>query len=104
LHSENQRHLPHPDPVAIAQCYGHAHLPVVHPRPVATAEIAERDGAASLVPPGNPGALAAALNELLDDDEERARLGEAAAAAAAGPYAWDRIAARTLDLYQSLLA
>ena len=67
-------------------------------------EIAERDGAASLVPPGNPGALAAALNELLDDEEERARLGEAAAAAAAGPYAWDRIAARTLDLYQSLLA
>jgi glycosyltransferase involved in cell wall biosynthesis len=65
-------------------------------------ELAERDGAARLVPPGDPAALAAALDELLADEEERRRLGEAAARAAAGPYSWDGIAGRTLDLYRSL--
>jgi glycosyltransferase involved in cell wall biosynthesis len=65
-------------------------------------EVAERDGAARLVPPGDPVALAGALNELLGDSVERRRLGEAAVRAAAGPYSWDRIAGRTLDLYRSL--
>lgn len=66
-------------------------------------EIAERDGAAHIVPPGDPAALAAALNGLLADEQERRRLADAAALAAAGPYSWDRIAAKTLDLYRSLL-
>ena len=66
-------------------------------------EIAERDGAARIVPPGDPAALAGALNELLDDEGERRRLGDAATRAAAGPYSWDAIAARTIDLYRSLL-
>jgi glycosyltransferase involved in cell wall biosynthesis len=67
-------------------------------------EIAERDRAARLVPPGDPAALAAVLNELLGDEGERGRLAKASASAAAGPYSWDGIAARTLDLYRSLLA
>jgi glycosyltransferase involved in cell wall biosynthesis len=66
-------------------------------------ELADRDGAARLVPPGDPAALAEALNDLLGDDRQRERLGEAAARAAAGPYSWDGIATRTLDLYRSLL-
>jgi glycosyltransferase involved in cell wall biosynthesis len=66
-------------------------------------EVAEEHGAARLVPPEDPGALAAALNELLADPAARARLGEAAAAAAAGPYSWDRVAAQTLALYEELL-
>jgi len=66
-------------------------------------EVAERDGAAMIVPPGDPGALAAAVTELLGDERERRRLGDAAAAAAAGPYSWEGIAKRTLDLYGSLL-
>jgi glycosyltransferase involved in cell wall biosynthesis len=65
-------------------------------------EVAERDGAARLVPPGDAGALASALNELLGDEAERRTLGEAAASAAAGAYSWDAIATRTLDLYRSL--
>jgi glycosyltransferase involved in cell wall biosynthesis len=60
-------------------------------------------GAARLVPPGDPAALATALTELLADEAERARLGDAARAAAAGPYSWDRIAERTLDLYREFL-
>jgi glycosyltransferase involved in cell wall biosynthesis len=66
-------------------------------------ELAREHGAGRLVPPGNPEALAAAIGELLADPAERARLGEAAAAAAAGEFSWDRIARRTLDLYEDLL-
>jgi glycosyltransferase involved in cell wall biosynthesis len=67
-------------------------------------ELAERHGAASLVPPGDPAALAAALNRLLADDAERARLGAAALRAAQGPYSWDSVAEQTLALYRELLA
>jgi glycosyltransferase involved in cell wall biosynthesis len=67
-------------------------------------EVAEEHGAARLVPPGDPAALAAAVGELVADGEARTRLGEAAARAAAGPYSWDRAAERTLALYRELLA
>jgi glycosyltransferase involved in cell wall biosynthesis len=67
-------------------------------------EIADRDDAARVVPPGDPAALAAAINELLADPAERDRLGQAAADAAATVYSWDSVAARTMDLYRSLLA
>lgn len=67
-------------------------------------EVAERTGASRLVPPGDAEALAAALDDLLGDPEERARLAAAAAAAASGEYSWDSIAARTLALYRSLQA
>lgn len=61
------------------------------------------EGAARLVPPEDPAALAAALRALLGDEAARAELGEAAARAAAGPYSWDAAAAKTLDLYRELL-
>ena len=66
-------------------------------------EVAEEHGAARLVPPEDPAALAAALTELLADPGERERLGAAAVRAAAGPYSWDRIGERTLALYEELL-
>jgi glycosyltransferase involved in cell wall biosynthesis len=66
-------------------------------------EVAERHGAARLVPAGDAGALAGALTELLSDPAERERLAAAAAAAAAGPYSWDAVAAKTLALYRDLL-
>jgi glycosyltransferase involved in cell wall biosynthesis len=59
--------------------------------------------AVRLVPPGDPSALAGALSELLADEVERARLADAAAAAASTRYSWDDIASRTLDLYRDLL-
>jgi glycosyltransferase involved in cell wall biosynthesis len=65
-------------------------------------EVAEL-GAARLVPPGDAGALGAVLAELLARPEERARLGEAARAAAAGPYSWAAAAQGMLEVYQSLL-
>jgi glycosyltransferase involved in cell wall biosynthesis len=56
-----------------------------------------------LVPPGDSGALAAALTELLASESERDRLAAAATEAAAGPYSWDRAAESTIALYRELL-
>ncbi len=67
-------------------------------------ELASEHGAARIVPPENPTALAQALGELIDDDAARSELGAAARRAAEGPYSWDRIAADTLSLYEELLA
>jgi len=60
-------------------------------------------GAARLVEPGDPAALAGALEELVGDGEARTRLATAAVAAAAGPYSWEEAARRTVDLYRELL-
>jgi glycosyltransferase involved in cell wall biosynthesis len=65
-------------------------------------EVAE-SGAAHLVPPEDPAALAAVLTELVGDEPARRELGEAAARAAAGPYSWDAAAKLTLALYRELL-
>ena len=66
-------------------------------------EIAERHGAAELVPPGDAAALAGTLRALLADPQRRAELAAAAARAAVGPYSWDAVADRTLALYEQLL-
>ena len=65
-------------------------------------EVAEH-GAGRLVPPGDPQALAGAVNELLADAAARERLAAAARAAAAGPYSWDAVGERTLALYRELI-
>lgn len=59
-------------------------------------------GAARVVPPDDPVALAGAIAGLLADDEARGAMATAAAAAAAGPYSWDTVAAKTLELYRDL--
>jgi glycosyltransferase involved in cell wall biosynthesis len=65
-----------------------------------------RTGAAELVPPGDPDALAQELGALLRDRARRAALADAARRAGApdGPYGWDAIARRTLALYVALQA
>jgi glycosyltransferase involved in cell wall biosynthesis len=60
-------------------------------------------GAARLVPPEDPDALAAVLSELTANPEARKRLASAAREAAAGPYSWDAVARRTLTLYEELV-
>lgn len=59
-------------------------------------------GAARLVPPGDPDALASMLSELLTDPGQLERMATAARTAAAGPYSWAEAARRTLALYRSL--
>jgi glycosyltransferase involved in cell wall biosynthesis len=60
-------------------------------------------GAARLVPPGDAGALASALAELVGDETARAELAAAATHAAAGPFSWDEAARQTVALYEELL-
>jgi glycosyltransferase involved in cell wall biosynthesis len=67
-------------------------------------ELAAEHGAARIVPPEQPAALARALDELIEDDAARTELAAAARRAAEGAYSWDRIGAQTLDLYEQLLA
>jgi glycosyltransferase involved in cell wall biosynthesis len=62
-----------------------------------------KEGAAALVPPEDPAALAAALSELAGDEAARDKLATAAAQAAAGPYSWDEIGCQTAGLYRELL-
>jgi phosphatidylinositol alpha-mannosyltransferase len=55
-----------------------------------------------LVPPGDPGALAAAVDQLLADEPARERLGAAARRLAEERYAWDGIAQRLAEIYRGL--
>jgi glycosyltransferase involved in cell wall biosynthesis len=64
-------------------------------------EIAEH-GAARLVEPGSVESLRAGLVELLEDEEARGRLSQAAVALAA-QHSWERVAELTEDLYRRLL-
>ena len=60
-------------------------------------------GAGRLVPPNDPHALATTLSELLGDAVAREQMAAAAREAAAGPYSWREVAARTLALYSGIL-
>jgi glycosyltransferase involved in cell wall biosynthesis len=66
-------------------------------------ELARDHGAARIVPPNNPAALAQALGELVGDESARDELAAAAKRAASGPYSWERVASETLTLYSELL-
>jgi glycosyltransferase involved in cell wall biosynthesis len=60
-------------------------------------------GAARTFPAGDAGALHDALGELLGDRAALSRMADAAREAAAGAYAWEAVARRTLALYETLL-
>jgi glycosyltransferase involved in cell wall biosynthesis len=77
--------------------------PMVVSRVGGFGEVADDHGAAYAVPPGDPIALAEAVESLIADAAARERLATAAARAAAGPYSWDSVAQRTLALYRELV-
>jgi glycosyltransferase involved in cell wall biosynthesis len=67
-------------------------------------EVVGRSGVtALLVPPGDPGALAAAIGQLLDDDALRARLGEAGRTRVLREFTWRATAEGTVGQYRALL-
>jgi D-inositol-3-phosphate glycosyltransferase len=57
-----------------------------------------------LVPPKDPGALAEAINPLLEDGRRRRALGQAGRERARARYTWDRIAADTERVYEKVAA
>ncbi len=62
-----------------------------------------RTGAARTFAAGEVSALGGALQQLLGDRQTLHAMAERARAAAAGPYAWQEIAERTLGLYEQLV-
>jgi glycosyltransferase involved in cell wall biosynthesis len=56
------------------------------------------------VPPRDPESLAEGLKRLLDDRRLITSLGKAGVERVQHRYRWDRVAASTLSVYQSLLA
>jgi glycosyltransferase involved in cell wall biosynthesis len=60
-------------------------------------------GAARTFPAGDASALRASLRELLADHAALDGMADSARALAEGPYSWTAVAARTLELYESLL-
>jgi phosphatidyl-myo-inositol alpha-mannosyltransferase len=57
-----------------------------------------------LVPPGEPRAVAGAVEELLADEPRREQLGGAARELAISKYSWDDIAGRLTEIYEELAA
>jgi phosphatidyl-myo-inositol alpha-mannosyltransferase len=77
--------------------------PVVASNIEGYAQVADHDETGILVAPGDSNALAAAVIELLEDEERRRAYG-AAARQAAEPYSWDRIGAQLVQIYERLTA
>ncbi|WP_307795499.1 glycosyltransferase family 4 protein [Actinacidiphila acididurans] len=68
-------------------------------------EVAGPDGETCLaVPPGDAGALAAALDRVLGDPELRARLGAAGRARVLERFTWARAAESTVEVYREAIA
>jgi glycosyltransferase involved in cell wall biosynthesis len=67
-------------------------------------EVAGADGdTALLVPPGEPGPLATAIERLLDDTHLRARIGEAGRLRVLERFTWRVAAARTAEQYRHVI-
>jgi len=63
-----------------------------------------RPEASLLVPPSDPEALAAAVIEVLGDEERRVEMGRAAREHALANYGWDDIARRLEETYLEVAA
>jgi glycosyltransferase involved in cell wall biosynthesis len=66
-------------------------------------EVLEGTGAGLLYPPGNAGALAAALSRVLDEPDLAKASREAGARLVHEVYSWDAVAAATVPRYGALL-
>ena len=78
-----------------------AGVPVVAARQGATAEAIDRPGENGvLAPPGDPAALARALNALLADEGLRLRMGAAARERILGAYTLERMVRETAAVYE----
>jgi glycosyltransferase involved in cell wall biosynthesis len=74
-------------------------LPAICTAVASLPEIVEDGVTGLVVPPGNPGALRAALQSLENDPEGARRMGEAARADVAARFTWPSVVERCLSLY-----
>jgi glycosyltransferase involved in cell wall biosynthesis len=81
-----------------------AGLPIVATSSEGALEIIEDGRTGKLVHSSDPEALAQAINQLLDDPDERSRLGQAAQLAARERYSLARMAKDTERVYRQVLA
>ena len=80
-------------------------VPLVATTGGALPEVVGRQGETGLlVPPNDPGALAAAIGRLLDDPELRARLGEAGRRRVLHRFTWQVTARGTAECYAAVMA
>ena len=80
-------------------------VPLVATTGGALPEVVGTDGTTGLlVPPDDPGALAAAIGRLLDDGALRDRLGAAGRDRVLGRFTWQVTASGTADQYEALMA
>lgn len=77
--------------------------PVVATRAGALAEVVEATGGGILAPRDDAGALAAGIDRLLADGDERARLARRGRERVVETYSWPRIAMATADAYHAVL-
>lgn len=89
--------------LACAEAMAHGR-PVVASAVGGLAELVVDGGTGLLVPPGDPAALRAAIEQLLADAELRRRLGAAGRTRIAELCGWDRVVDATLSCYESALA
>jgi glycosyltransferase involved in cell wall biosynthesis len=88
-------------PAAEAMACG---VPVVATTGGALPEVIGRDGSCGvLVPPGDAGALAAAIGDLLDDPHRRADMGRGGRARVERNFTWAQTAQRTVEQYHAVL-
>jgi glycosyltransferase involved in cell wall biosynthesis len=107
---------PYYERAAVVVCPSHregygvvAREAMAHGRPVVASAVGglvdavEDEVTGLLVPPGDAGALRAALERLLEDEALRLRLGEAARARAQERWSWDVATRATLEAYRTAL-
>jgi glycosyltransferase involved in cell wall biosynthesis len=87
--------------VACAEAMAHGR-PVVASAVGGLLDLVEDGETGLLVPPGDPGRLRAALQQLLDDPGLRRRMGAAARERASRLLSWDRVTDLTIAAYQNL--
>jgi glycosyltransferase involved in cell wall biosynthesis len=80
-----------------------AGAPVVAAASGGLIEVIDATGAGTLFPPGDPGALAGILRELLADPEGLAAQRHHARELLAERYTWDAVAAVTVPVYERAL-
>jgi glycosyltransferase involved in cell wall biosynthesis len=93
--------LPHGSSLVAAEAAMHGR-PVVCSDDPGTREVVDRLGHGLVVPAGDPAALAAALDRLLDSAAEAARLGDSGRAAVAAVHGVPAVAAATRSAYLEL--